>query len=68
MSTFAISVGRRPKRSASRPKMNAPSARRNRVSVIAHVTVVRSVPNSFAMSLITNTMMKKSKASSVQPR
>lgn len=48
--TLAIRVGRRPNRSATRPKIHAPSAR------IASVSV---------MSRRTNTMMKKSKASRV---
>jgi hypothetical protein len=39
-----------------------------KVNKMAMVTSVTSVSNSCAMSLSTNTMRKKSKASSVQPR
>ena len=66
--TSIINVGRRPKRSAMRPKIQAPRARIANVSVIAQVTAVMLVPNSLAMSVSTNTMMKKSNASNVQPR
>ena len=65
---FAISVGRRPKRSASRPKMKAPSARSSSVSVIAQVIGVMSVPKEAATLRSTKIRMKKSNASSVQPR
>jgi len=54
--------------SASHPNTQAPSARIAKVSVIAQVTAVTSVSNERAMSPSTNTMMKKSNASSVQPR
>jgi hypothetical protein len=63
-----ISSGLRPNRSASRPKMKAPTARIANVRVTATVTAVMETPNSCAISLNTNTMMKKSKASSAHPR
>ena len=67
-STSTIRVGRRPQRSAARPKMKAPIGRIARVSRIASVTLDMSVSNSCAMSLSTNTSRKKSKASSDHPR
>src|SRR5580692_5146180 len=63
-----IKVGRRPQRSAARPKMKAPIGRIASVSRIAHVTVEISVWNSAAMSFSTNTSRKKSNASSDHPR
>src|SRR5258708_3189094 len=50
------------------PKRNAPTGRNARVKKRVRVTAVTLVPNSLAMSLITNTRMKKSKASKVHPR
>src|SRR6266436_9543706 len=50
------------------PKRKAPSGRIARVRKSVNVTAVTLVPNSLAMSLITNTRMKKSKASKVHPR
>src|ERR1700761_245293 len=63
-----IRVGRRPHRSAARPKMKAPTGRIASVSRMAHVTFEMSVLNSFAISFSTNTSRKKSKASSDHPR
>ncbi|MGF6792947.1 hypothetical protein OKW27_007284 [Paraburkholderia sp. 35.1] len=63
-----ISVGRRPYLSASQPKINAPSGRIIKVSMIATVTEGMSVLNSCAISFNTNTIRKKSNASRVQPR
>jgi hypothetical protein len=51
-----------------RPKRNAPSGRIASVSVIAQLTARLLVANAAAISRSTNTMMKKSNASSVQPR
>ena len=63
-----IRVGRRPQRSAARPKMKAPIGRIASVSRIASVTFEMSVWNSAAISFSTNTSRKKSKASSDHPR
>src|SRR5580692_12724486 len=65
---FVIRVGRRPQRSAARPKMKAPIGRIANVNRIAIVTSEISVWNSAAMSFSTNTSRKKSKASSDHPR
>jgi hypothetical protein len=66
--TSSISTGRRPNRSARRPKMNAPKGLQARVSMMATATCFFSTPNSLATSFKTNTSRKKSKASSAQPR
>src|SRR5271154_4695537 len=63
-----INVGRRPQRSAARPKMKAPIGRTANVNRIASVTFEISVSNSAATSFRTKTSKKKSKASSDQPR
>jgi hypothetical protein len=55
-------------KSAARPKMKAPIGRMASVSTTATATAGISVLNSAAMSRNTNTIRKKSKASSIQPR
>src|SRR6202035_6048222 len=65
---LSISVGRRPKRSAMRPKRKAPMGRMARVRKIPSATAETLVLKSVAMALRHQTMMKKSKASSDQPR
>ncbi len=67
VSTLAMRTGLRPKRSAKRPNSSAPTTRKANVSVIAQLTTVTVEPNSLAMSPMTNSRLKKSKASSVQP-
>jgi hypothetical protein len=67
-STHAINTGRRPMRSAHRPKRKAPSGRIASVRKIAYVTLLTSVPKSPAMRSSANTTRKKSNASNIQPR
>ena len=63
-----ISVGRRPKRSAIIPNRNAPTGRNASVMKIASATAETFVWNCVAMALTQKVRMKKSKASSDQPR
>ena len=63
-----ISGMRRPKRSPSKPKINAPTGRIASVMVIAYPRSATLVPKSCAIGTITNVSRKKSNASSVQPR
>ena len=63
-----MSTGRRPKRSPSNPNTSAPSGRIARVSVMATETDLISEWNSAATARSTNTIRKKSKASSIHPR
>ena len=63
-----ISTGRRPNRSASMPNTSAPNGRAASVSMLATATAGTSVWNCLAMAENMNTIRKKSKASSVQPR
>ena len=65
---LTISVGRRPYLSASQPKINAPTGRITRVSIMPKATAGIFVLNSAAISFNTNTIRKKSNASRVQPR
>jgi hypothetical protein len=65
---FHIKVGLRPKRSASRPNINAPRGRAANVKNTASETFFTSTWNVLAISLNMNTMRKKSNASRVQPR
>ena len=53
---------------AAKPKISAPSGRIANVQNKASVTSWTSVLNSFAISTKRKVMMKKSKASNVQPR
>ncbi len=64
----AISGMRRPNLSPRKPKMNAPSGRIIRVSVIPNATSGIVRPNSCATGTSTKVSRKKSKASSAQPR
>src|SRR5436305_9591765 len=66
--TFAISGMRRPKRSASIPKMIAPTGRNT--SVAKSVKMIRDFDTLNSAASLSNrkTITKKSKASSVQPR
>ena len=50
------------------PNTSAPNGRAASVSVLATTTAATSAWNSAAMALNMNTIRKKSKASSVQPR
>src|SRR5437879_3101152 len=59
---------RRPYRSASSPKMNAPIGRKANVSVIENATAASLLPNSFPIAVSVITTRKKSNASSIQPR
>src|SRR5665213_292830 len=59
---------RRPYRSAIKPKMNAPIGRKAKVIVIDRAIALSLWPNSLPIAVRTNVTMKKSKASSVQPR
>src|SRR5947209_14510186 len=63
-----ISGVRRPKRSARIPKRSAPTGRNINVSVMVNAMAERATLKSFAIRSVTNVRMKKSKASSVQPR
>src|SRR3954454_10082204 len=66
--TFAISGRRRPKRSASMPKMIAPTGRKSSVAVNV-LTIWRfGTPKCAASTSSMKTTTKKSKASRVQPR
>jgi len=51
-----------------RPKMNAPTGRNARVSVIESAIAASDFPNSRAIAVRVITTRKKSNASSVQPR
>src|SRR5205807_2275633 len=51
-----------------RPKMNAPTGRNARVSVIESAIAASDLPNSRAIAVSVITTRKKSNASSVQPR
>ena len=66
--TFSISGMRRPKRSAIMPNTIAPIGRIASVIVIANAICGRVRPKERAMSSTTSVRMKKSNASSVQPR
>src|SRR6266550_8819987 len=59
---------RRPNRSPSHPKMNAPIGRIISVTVIAKVTCSMLLPNSCPTDEKTNVRRKKSSASKVHPR
>ena len=59
---------RRPNRSPSHPKMNAPTGRIISVRVMANVTCSMLLPNSYPTDEKTNVRRKKSSASSVHPR
>ena len=64
----SINVGRRPKRSAINPNKNAPTGRIASVRKIASAIAETFVWNSVAIALTQKIRMKKSKASSDQPR
>lgn len=59
---------RRPNRSPSNPKINAPTGRIASVIVIAQPTSITLRPKSWPTVGITNVSKKKSSASSAQPR
>ena len=63
-----ISGSRRPQWSAMIPKMIAPSGRIARATVSVNAISGRVRPKDLAMSSMTSVRMKKSNASSVQPR
>jgi hypothetical protein len=63
-----IKGSRRPQRSAMMPKMTAPIGRVASATVSASAISGRLRPNDRAISSMTSVRMKKSKASSVQPR
>src|SRR5580693_10421371 len=63
-----INVGRRPNRSAIIPKRNAPTGRKASVMKIAAATAETFAWNWVAMALTQKVRMKKSNASSDQPR
>jgi hypothetical protein len=63
-----INVGRRPNRSAIIPKRNAPTGRKANVMKIASATAETFAWNWVAIALTQKVRMKKSNASSDQPR
>src|SRR5579862_1259226 len=65
---FAIKIGRRPKRSASRPNTNAPIGRVIKLAVMVNAISEIGRWNSLAIAETQNTRTKKSKASTVHPR
>ena len=65
---FSIRVGRRPKRSAIRPKRRAPTGRMTSVQKIASAMDLMLTWKSAAIALRQRVRRKKSNASSVQPR
>ena len=65
---FAMRAMRRPWRSASRPKINAPMGRVTRLAVMVRATAGIERPNSFEIAETVKTRTKKSNASKVQPR
>src|SRR5438270_2769988 len=66
--TSSISGKRRPKRSASSPKITAPTGLIARLAVRARAISARERLKSRATSVRTNVSTKKSKASRVQPK
>src|SRR3954452_23525141 len=66
--TLATSGVRRPKRSASMPKMSAPTGRKASVAVVAQSKADFSTRNCAARMSYRKMTTKKSKASRVQPR